>query len=101
MTRITPAHRSSIPVSARAANSTLTAARTAASWRGGRLISIGQIKAETPTISIRLAMLLPTILPTPMSGAPESAASRVTISSGADVPNATTVMPIASDEMDN
>ena len=46
-----------------------------------------------------LKMLLPTTLPRAMSAWPESAAPTLTASSGALVPNATTVSPTTSGEM--
>jgi hypothetical protein len=58
----------------------------------------GRSRAARPRISAMLAMLEPTTLPTATSLAPESAASTDTTSSGALVPNATTVSPMASDE---
>ena len=51
-----------------------------------RSSEIGQISADVPRISRKLHMLLPTTLPTAIPGAPFSAASMLTISSGAVVP---------------
>ena len=55
--------------------------------------------ADTPRIKRMLAMLLPTTLPNATSAFPPSAAERLTASSGALVPNATTVSPMITGAM--
>ncbi len=59
-----------------------------------RDMTIGATMAVHPTMSIVLRILLPTTLPTARSGVPFSAETRLTKSSGADVPAATIVSPI-------
>jgi len=56
----------------------------------------GVIMAESPNIKSTLKMLLPTTFPTAMSARPDSDDATETASSGALVPNATTVSPIVS-----
>jgi hypothetical protein len=46
-------------------------------------------------------MFEPTTLPTAIDGLPSNAEKILTISSGNDVPNATTVKPITKDEIPN
>ena len=55
---------------------------------------MGTIAAVQPTIIKVLNMLLPTTLPNAISALPFSAETILTVSSGADVPNATIVSPI-------
>ena len=55
---------------------------------------MGVIKAGNPRIRRIFAILLPTILPIVSSGDPEIAASKLTKSSGVDVPKAITVRAI-------
>ena len=57
-------------------------------------ITIGATIAAQPTINKVLKMLEPTTLPTAMSGVPFRADTRLTNSSGADVPAATMVSPM-------
>jgi hypothetical protein len=54
----------------------------------------GKIKEETPRIKKMLKILLPITFPIAISEFPVYAAYVLTINSGADVPNATTVKPI-------
>ena len=55
---------------------------------------IGSTTAVTPTIINTLKMLLPTTLPIAISVLPLKEDMRLTMSSGAEVPNATIVKPI-------
>ena len=55
---------------------------------------IGATKAAMPTISKVLKILDPMALPIAISEAPLSADKMLTLNSGIDVPNATTVSPI-------
>ena len=59
-----------------------------------RLTAMGMNRAEHPMTRPRLAMLLPTILPQAISPMPLMAAFNDAASSGADVPKATSVMPM-------
>ncbi len=59
----------------------------------------GATRALRPSTNSTLKMLLPTILPSAMSGAPVRLACRLTASSGELVPKATTVSPITSGEI--
>ena len=59
------------------------------------------IIAPMPRIKRILAILLPIIFPNAMSVVPFNEAYTLTISSGREVPKATTVSPIASFEMPN
>ena len=54
--------------------------------------------ADSPSTSSTLAMFDPTTLPTARSASSRSAAPRLTASSGALVPNATTVRPMTTGE---
>ncbi len=56
------------------------------------------ISPDMPKIMNRLKLLLPMMLPKTISFKPSYAANVFTTSSGAEVPNATTVNPIASSE---
>ena len=58
------------------------------------LMTIGATIAAQPTMNSALKMFDPTTLPTAMSGVPFRADTRLTNSSGADVPAATMVSPI-------
>ena len=58
------------------------------------LMAIGATMAEHPTISMTLKMFDPTTLPTARSGLPFSADTKLTNSSGAEVPAATIVSPM-------
>ncbi len=58
----------------------------------------GVTRAETPSTPRMLMMLLPTTLPRAMLPWPRRTAPRDTASSGALVPQATTVRPITSEE---
>ena len=60
---------------------------------------IGVTKHAAPKINQTLAMFEPTILPIARPAEPPKAASKLTTNSGADVPKATTVMPITIGEM--
>ncbi len=60
-----------------------------------------RISDETPRIKRILNVLLPTMFPMLKSDAPLSAESKLTINSGALVPNATRVKPTTSDGMPN
>jgi hypothetical protein len=64
-----------------------------------RLQASGRIAAATPRMSSRLAMLLPTMVPMAIAGAPPSEAARLVTNSGAEVPKATTVSPMISGDM--
>ena len=55
---------------------------------------IGEIIAVNPRTSPKLAILEPTTFPNAKSGWPDKAAWILTINSGADVANETTVIPI-------
>ena len=59
-----------------------------------RVMTIGANKAVQPTIISVLNILLPTTLPMAMSALPLRAEDTLTVSSGAEVPNATIVSPI-------
>lgn len=59
-----------------------------------RVMTIGANKAVQPTIINVLKMLLPTTLPMAISALPLRAEDTLTVSSGAEVPNATMVSPI-------
>ncbi len=59
----------------------------------------GQRRAASPRISPTLKMLLPTTFPTARAALPRAAASRLTTSSGAEVPKATTVRPMITGRM--
>ncbi len=63
------------------------------------LTSSGVTRADVPRISKILMMLLPMTFPTATSALLVNAACRLTPSSGALVPNATTVKPITRGEM--
>ena len=63
-----------------------------------RSIFIGTIMAVTPMITNTLNILLPTTLPMASSGLPCNADTMLITSSGADVPNATTVRPTIRSE---
>src|SRR5690606_25472963 len=56
----------------------------------------GKIIAVSPKTRVILAMLDPTTLPIAISGKPSIAAFKLTINSGADVPNDTMVIPITN-----
>ncbi len=58
----------------------------------------GKITPATPRISRMLAMLLPRMLPMVMPASPRMLAVTLTASSGREVPNATTVRPMARSE---
>ena len=60
---------------------------------------MGEIKAVIPNTNPILAMLDPTTLFIAMAGEPESAAFKLTKSSGADVAKDTTVNPITNLEI--
>ena len=57
-------------------------------------MTIGANNAVQPTIINVLKMLLPTTLPMAISALPLRAEDTLTVSSGAEVPNATMVRPI-------
>ena len=59
-----------------------------------RVMTIGANRAVQPTIINVLKILLPTTLPIAMSALPLRAEETLTVSSGAEVPNATIVSPI-------
>ena len=59
-----------------------------------RVMTIGANNAVQPTIINVLKMLLPTTLPMAISALPLRAEDTLTVSSGAEVPNATMVSPI-------
>ena len=61
-----------------------------------RSMRIGRMQAVTPTIKPMFAMLEPTMLPKLMPPRSRQAARPFTANSGALVPNATTVRPMAS-----
>jgi hypothetical protein len=65
------------------------------------LTAIGAMSAAVPRTPRMLKVLLPTMLPMAMSERPSIAAPRLTTSSGADVQNATTVIPMSSGEILN
>ena len=60
--------------------------------------TMGAKKAVQPTIINVLNILLPTTLPIAISALPFSAEDIDTVSSGAEVPNATTVRPMTKSE---
>ena len=62
----------------------------------GRYELIGVFSADTPRINPMFAMLLPSTLPVAIPGLPRRTDSIPTTSSGADVPNATSVSPTIS-----
>ena len=57
---------------------------------------MGRIKTVNPRTRAKFAILEPIIFPTARSGLPFKAAWRLTNSSGAEVPNETTVNPITN-----
>ena len=59
-----------------------------------RLMVIGATMAAQPTMSMAFIVFEPTTLPTAMSGVPFKADTKLTNSSGADVPAATMVSPM-------
>jgi hypothetical protein len=61
----------------------------------------GYIRPEIPRIKKRLKLLLPITLPNEASLRPFTAEIELTTNSGADVPNATTVKPMAIFEILN
>ena len=63
------------------------------------LTTIGATSAAQPTISIVLKILEPMTLPTAKSGVPLRAETRLTNSSGAEVPAATMVRPMTISDM--
>lgn len=65
------------------------------------VIVIGATTAVTPTIIKILKMLLPTTFPIESSALPLIADTILTVNSGAEVPKATIVRPITSDDMLN
>jgi hypothetical protein len=60
---------------------------------------IGQMTAATPTIKRPLKMLLPRMVPRPISSWPRSLEMIEVASSGIDVPTATTVAPMMNSGM--
>ena len=71
-----------------------TIAQTISLFTVTRVTFMGATMAVTPTMSSTLKILLPTPLPTAISGVPLSADIRLTKNSGADVPAATMVSPM-------
>ena len=63
------------------------------------LTVIGNINPDIPSIINRLKLLLPTMLPSTMSEYPFIEPIIFTTNSGAEVPNETTVKPIAKSEI--
>ena len=63
-------------------------------WTSRRATRSGMISAQRPRVTNTLKMLLPTTLPTEMSGLEDNAACRLTAICGALLPIATTVKPM-------
>ena len=92
-----PARRPISPKLARAQNTTVAAIRTGPSHRMTLIrATTGQISAAMPSTSRMLAILLPTTLPMAIAGLFSQTEMRLTNSSGALVPAATTERPMTS-----
>ncbi len=97
-----PSHRTSSPSRANTYVKTDAPIMIGTSLRISWLDTIsGATNDATPRINSTLMMLLPMTLPTATSPLPDSDACRLTPSSGALVPNATTVSPMTSGEIRN
>jgi len=94
-----PSRRPTVPLAASAQNSSEIPSMKGISRRTiDARTRRGRNSAARARISPTFAMLLPTTFPTARSGVPLRAARRLTASSGADVPKATSVSPITSRE---